>query len=99
MNSCLKTGCTVRVNDKVYHGDLFRVGDELVLKGVPPKGEYDYAPNMAYHCEASECSWVHENESGYSEYLLKEVFMKEAEYEFHEKWNPRSVCLFAGMIP
>jgi hypothetical protein len=97
--NCIKTGCTVLIKDKLYHGDLFLAGEELLLRGVPmhQSGKYYayYTPDKHYDAICGSIEPLSVNERGYASFAFYEELMPTAPfYDFIVNWAPFALSYF-----
>lgn len=100
---CIKTGCNVQYNDKIYHGDLhFNMNDSgvpyFVLDGVPAQSSYEAVLYSAksVHATTNSMYFVTGYSTGngaYDCYFIDEIFVTKEFYEFLVKWEP-NVCQY-----
>lgn len=91
--NCIKTGCTVLVKDKLYHGDLFLVGEELLLRGCPiqQSGKYYlyHTPDRHYDAICNSIEPLNIDARGYASFAFYEELMPTAPfYDFILQWAP-----------
>lgn len=97
--SCIKTGCTVLVGDKLYHGDLFLYGEELMLRGVPaePSGKFYsfYTSDRHYDAICNSIEPLGIDARGYASFAFYDELMPTAPfYDFVLQWAPFALSYF-----
>lgn len=98
---CIKTGCNIQYNDKIYHGDLyFNVSNAgvpcFVLSGVPTNSDIIAGQYAMYAADAitnslyfiKKCSSAG---ADYDCYFVDEIFVTKEFYEFLVEWEP-NIC-------
>lgn len=95
---CIKTGCSVQVHNRLYHGDLFIDDGELVLRGVPQTnraGDYFVEGSYPYHCTVDCVEFQGTTPTGYGIFLLEGEVKPTTEFlEFVQKWDSWAATMF-----